>query len=201
MFSFDNSIRDKGYISIAGIDEAGRGPLAGPVIASAVILRKGSNIPGLDDSKKLNSKKIESLFWEITSEAESIGLGIVDSEEIDRLNILNATKKAMKIAVRDLNKLPDLIMIDALSLDDLEIDQMAIVKGDSKSASIAAASIVAKYIRDWMMRHYHTVYPDYGFNKHKGYGTRLHIDKINEYGPCPIHRRSFHPVSAIPLPF
>lgn len=200
IFSFDNDFRIKGVEIIAGIDEAGRGPLAGPVVASAVILREDGLIPGLNDSKKLSSRKIESLFWEITAQSVSIGIGIVGAPEIDSINILNATKKAMITAVKDLSVTPDLIMIDAMTLDKCPVSQKSIIKGDGKSASIAAASVIAKHVRDSMMNDYHRLYPEYGFNQHKGYGTQRHREKINQYGPCPIHRRSFSPVTSLSLP-
>jgi ribonuclease HII len=201
IFAFDNDIRAEGFITIAGVDEAGRGPLAGPVVAAAVILGEKSTIHGLDDSKKLTPKQRESIFWEVVAQAVSIGIGIIDSQEIDSLNILNATKKAMNMAIDDLSVKPDLLIIDAVALDGCTIDQRSIIKGDAKSASIAAASVIAKYFRDWMMKHYHTIYPDYGFDRHKGYGTRSHIEKITQHGPCPIHRLSFSPVSSIRLPY
>ncbi len=200
IFSFDNGIRIEGFEIIAGLDEVGRGPLAGPVVASAVILKEDDVITGLNDSKKLSAKKIGSLFWDIVSQSVAIGIGIVDASEIDSINILNATKKAMMTAVEDLSVTPDLLVIDALTLDDCAIGQKSVIKGDCKSASIAAASIIAKHARDSIMNHYHMLYPDYGFDKHKGYGTQLHREKINKYGPCPIHRRSFSPVMSIPLP-
>lgn len=201
IFSFDKEIRSEGFRIIAGVDEAGRGPLAGPVVASAVILDKDDIFPGLDDSKKLPAHKIESLFWDIVTASVAIGLGIVDAAEIDRVNILNATKKAMIMAVEDLFIAPELLVIDAVTLESCTLCQRSIIKGDGKSASIAAASVVAKYVRDSLMKHYHTLYPDYGFDKNKGYGTQFHRDRINEHGPCPIHRRSFSPVASLSLPF
>jgi ribonuclease HII len=201
IFSFDSKIRAEGFMTIAGIDEAGRGPLAGPVVASAVILGDSINIHGLNDSKKLSPKQRESIFWDIVSQAVSVGIGIIDSKEIDSLNILNATKKAMNLAVDDLSAKPDLLIIDAVRLEKCTIDQKPIIKGDAKSASIAAASVIAKYFRDWMMKHYHTVYPHYGFDRHKGYGTKSHVEKITKHGPCPIHRLSFSPVASMRLPY
>ncbi len=188
-------------MTIAGVDEAGRGPLAGPVVASAVIFGDNSNIHGLNDSKKLTPKQRESVFWEVVSQAVSIGIGVIDAKEIDCLNILNATKKAMAMAIDDLSTKPDLLIIDAVRLEKCTIDQKPIIKGDAMSASIAAASVIAKYFRDWMMKHYHTIYPHYGFDRHKGYGTKSHIEKITKHGPCPIHRLSFSPVASMRLPY
>ncbi|GBE00035.1 ribonuclease HII [bacterium BMS3Abin07] len=201
IFLFDSRIRAEGFDIIAGIDEAGRGPLAGPVVASAVILGENDIIPGVKDSKKLTRKRIKSLFRDIVSKSVSIGVGIIDSTEIDKVNILNATKKAMTAAVKDLSVTPRLLLIDALTLENCDIAQKSLIKGDNRSASIAAASIIAKYVRDSIMQHYHTLYPVYGFDKHNGYGTKLHMEKINEYGPCPIHRRSFSPVMSLSLPY
>ncbi len=188
-------------MTIAGVDEAGRGPLAGPVVASAVIFGDNSNIHGLNDSKKLTPKQRESVFWEVVSQAVSIGIGVIDAKEIDCLNILNATKKAMAMAIDDLSTKPDLLIIDAVRLEKCTIDQKPIIKGDATSASIAADSVIAKYFRDWMMKHYHTIYPHYGFDRHKGYGTKSHIEKITKHGPCPIHRLSFSPVASMRLPY
>jgi len=198
-FAFDESVRNEGLSRIAGIDEAGRGPLAGPVVASAVILKRNERIEGLRDSKKLSSAQIEKLFWEILVRAISIGIGTADAGEIDRVNILNATRLAMHRAVEDLPVAPDILLIDSVLLNSMEIYQRSFVKGEEKSASIAAASVVAKYVRDSFMRDYHRIYPDYGFDRHKGYATRLHIQNIRKFGPCPIHRNSFSPVSTLSL--
>jgi len=199
IFAFDDSVRNEGLSRIAGIDEAGRGPLAGPVVASAVILKRNERIEGLRDSKKLSSAQIEKLFWEILVRAISIGIGTADAGEIDRVNILNATRLAMHRAVEDLPVAPDILLIDSVLLNSMEIYQRSFVKGEEKSASIAAASVVAKYVRDSFMRDYHRIYPDYGFDRHKGYATRLHIQNIRKFGPCPIHRNSFSPVSTLSL--
>lgn len=180
-----------GYNLIAGIDEAGRGPLAGPVVASAVILPKGISIPSIDDSKKLSAKKREQLYDVISKEAVGIGIGIVDEKKIDEINILQAAIMAMKIAVGQLNIKPDFILSDAVSLSDLNIPQKAIIKGDSKSISIAAASIIAKVTRDRLMHEYHKKYPAYNFISNKGYGTAEHLEMLRKHGPCEIHRRSF----------
>jgi ribonuclease HII len=200
LYEFDESIRKDGSKLIAGIDEAGRGPLAGPVVAAAVILPSGLWIDGIKDSKKILEKQRNLLFYKIILHAEDIGLGIVDSSEIDRLNILNATKMAMKKALLDLRLKPDIILIDALKIES-DIKQMALIKGESKSASIAAASIIAKVVRDGIIMKYHFQYPEYGFDKHKGYATRLHLEMIRKYGPCAIHRKSFKKVMDLMLPF
>lgn len=199
IFAFDDSVRNEGLTQIAGIDEAGRGPLAGPVVASAVVLKRNERIEGLRDSKKLSSAQIEKLFWEILVRAISIGIGTADAGEIDRVNILNATRLAMHRAVDDLPVEPDILLIDSVRLTSVEIHQRSFVRGEEKSASIAAASVVAKYVRDSFMRDYHRIYPDYGFDRHKGYATRLHIQNIRKFGPCPIHRNSFSPVSTLTL--
>lgn len=201
IFVFDDEIRSEGYRRIAGVDEAGRGPLAGPVVASAVILKEDIAVPGLDDSKKLSSNRISALFRDLLSLSVSIGVGMADPVEIDRLNILNATKKAMINALDDLSVTPDIVLIDALALDACSLPQRSIIKGDGKSASIAAASIVAKYVRDSIMEDYHKSYPVYGFNSHKGYATKAHREMLEKHGPCPIHRRSFSPVASLYLPF
>lgn len=199
IFSFDDSVRDEGLALIAGIDEAGRGPLAGPVVASAVILKRKERIEGLRDSKKLSSSQIEKLFWDILVRAISIGVGVADAGEIDRINILNATKLAMARAVKDLPLTPDVLLIDSVRLSLTSIEQRSYIRGEAMSASIAAASIVAKHVRDSFMKDYHKLYPDYGFDRHKGYATRMHIQKIRKFGPCPIHRNSFSPVTTLTL--
>ena len=177
---------------ICGIDEAGRGPLAGPVVVGAVILPKDSFIEGINDSKKISEKKREKLFDLITEEAIAYSVGIVSQNTIDEINILNATKLGVKIALEELKIKPDMIMIDALKgMDTLGIPYMSIIKGDAKCYSIAAASIIAKVTRDRLMRQWDEIYPVYGFSKHKGYGTKEHIEKIKEYGPCILHRKSF----------
>ena len=179
------------YTAVCGIDEAGRGPLAGPVVAGAVILPKDDIILYLNDSKKLSEKKREELYDEIRSRAVAWGVGIVDENVIDEINILNATYEAMKKAVDSLGIRPDLLLNDAVTIPGIEIPQVPIVKGDAKCASIAAASIMAKVTRDRMMLEYDRLYPEYGFAGHKGYGTKAHTDAILEFGPCPIHRRTF----------
>lgn len=177
---------------ICGIDEAGRGPLAGPVVIAAVIMPKNSMIEGVNDSKKVSEKKREKLYEEITSSSIAWAVGIIDQNEIDDINILNATKKGLTQALTELEQRPDIILVDALTkIDTLGIPYESIIKGDAKSYSIAAASIVAKVTRDRIMRQWDEIYPQYGFEKHKGYGTAMHINAIKEYGPCPLHRKSF----------
>ncbi len=200
-YEYDEAFKRKGFTLIAGVDEAGRGPIAGPVVASAVILPEDIEIDGLKDSKKIPEKEREKLFWAILLNAIDIGIGIVDSQEIDRINILQATRKAMHDAIVDLKIDPDAILVDAVSIPSIKIKQFPIIKGDAKSASIAAASIIAKVIRDGIMLKYHAIYPDYEFNKHKGYATKAHLDKIERHGICPIHRKSFKKVMDLILPF
>lgn len=177
--------------AICGIDEAGRGPLAGPVVAGAVILPKDCEILFLNDSKKLSEKKREALFLEIQEKAETWSVGVVGPEVIDEINILQATYQAMREAIAGLKVQPGLLLNDAVTIPGVEIPQVPIVKGDAKSLSIAAASIMAKVTRDHLMVEYDQIYLQYGFAKHKGYGTAAHIAALKEYGPCPIHRRSF----------
>jgi ribonuclease HII len=180
-----------GHNLIAGVDEAGRGPLAGPVVAAAVVLPRNTLIPGLNDSKKLSATKRDRLYEEILEKALSYSIGIVDEKTIDEINILNAAKKAMKIAVTTLSHNPDIVLVDAVNIDDIPHNQIPIIKGDSLSISIAAASIIAKVTRDRMMIELCSKYPKYGFSKHKGYGTKEHIEAIKKEGICPIHRMSF----------
>jgi ribonuclease HII len=201
IFQQDELLRKRGFLRIAGIDEAGRGPLAGPVVAAAVVLTKGVRIQGLRDSKKVPEEEREYLFSEIFRVAEDIGIGIVTHEEIDRLNILRSTKLAMQYAVENLSKPPDILIIDALSLPSIPIRQISFIKAEDKSSSVAAASIIAKVIRDKIMMDYHQQYPHYNFEKNKGYSTREHLDMIRIYGPCSIHRKSFHRVMSLELPF
>ena len=177
---------------IAGIDEAGRGPLAGPVVVGIVILPKDSMIEGVNDSKKVSEKKREKVYEEITKNAIDWSVGIADQNEIDDINILQATKLALKRAVEGLKTKPDLILVDALTnIDTLGIPYKSIIKGDAKEYSIAAASIIAKVTRDRMMYEYDNIYPQYGFAGHKGYGTAKHIEAIKEHGPCILHRKTF----------
>lgn len=199
IFEHDESLRIKGFSRIAGIDEAGRGTLAGPVVAAAVILKKEDRIERLRDSKKIPEKERQYLFNKIQNAAIDIGIGIVGSQEIDRLNILRATKIAMQQAIENLSFTPDLLIIDAISLT-VPIKQLSPIKGEDKSASVAAASIVAKCIRDNIMRDLHLQYPDYNFERHKGYSTKEHLKMLKIYGPCAIHRKSFHRVMSLELP-
>lgn len=188
----DQSVFDEGYEYVCGIDEAGRGPLAGPVVIAAVIMPKDSMIEGVNDSKKVSEKKREKLYDQIIEEAISYSVGIVDQNEIDRINILNATKAGLTEAVRTLKVKPDVILVDALTnIDTCGVQYRSIIKGDAKSYSIAAASIIAKVTRDRIMRQWDELYPQYGFAKHKGYGTAAHIAAIKENGLCPLHRNSF----------
>ena len=192
----------KGAQSIAGIDEAGRGPLAGPVVVACVVMPRDSMIEGVNDSKKVSEKKREKLYDEIIQEAIAYGVGIISQEEIDKINILNATKEGLTLALKEMEKdlkekqrgfeKPEIILVDALTkIDTDHIPYRSIIKGDAKSYSIAAASIIAKVTRDRIMREWDEVYPMYGFAKHKGYGTASHIAAIKEYGLCPLHRRGF----------
>ena len=188
----EEELYNSGANLICGIDEAGRGPLAGPVVVAAAIMPRDSMIEGVNDSKKVSEKKREKLYDLITDEAIAYGVGIIDQKEIDRINILNATKEGLTMAVKELNPKPDLIIVDALSKIDTEgIPYKSIIKGDAKCYSIACASIIAKVTRDRIMRQWDEVYPQYGFIKHKGYGTAAHISAIKEYGLCPLHRLSF----------
>lgn len=188
----EENLYEQGCNSICGIDEAGRGPLAGPVVVAAVIMPRNSMIEGVNDSKKVSEKKREVLYEQILQEAISYGIGIIDQKEIDNINILNATKKGLTTAVQALTVKPDRIIVDALEhIDTCHIPYTSIIKGDAKCYSIAAASIIAKVTRDRIMRQWDEIYPKYGFAKHKGYGTKAHIEAIKEYGLTPIHRLSF----------
>lgn len=191
MLEFENSARSQGYQNIAGIDEAGRGPLAGPVVAACCILKEESIILELNDSKKLTQNKREKIYDEILDNAMSWGIGMADNMEIDEINILNATKLAMLRAVEAMDIRPDILLVDAVKLENLDIPQITIVKGDLLSQSIAAASILAKVTRDRLMRSYCKTYPVYQFEKHKGYGTKAHYEAIREFGITPIHRKTF----------
>jgi len=189
---FETNLYKTGLQYIAGIDEAGRGPLAGPVVVGIAIMKPDSFIEGVNDSKKISEKKREKLYDQITEEAIDWSVGIVDQNEIDEINILNATKKALHMAISNLKVKPDRILVDALEhIDTCGVPYTSIIKGDAKVYSISAASIIAKVTRDRMMQEYDEIYPQYGFAGHKGYGTAKHIQAIKEYGPCPIHRKSF----------
>ncbi len=189
---YEEELRKKGFKYICGIDEAGRGPLAGPVVVASVIMPENSMIEGVNDSKKVSEKKREKLYDLILDEAISYGIGIVGQDEIDEINILNATKKGLTMSLQELTQKPDLIIVDALSkINTLGIPYESIIKGDAKCYSISAASIIAKVTRDRIMREWDKIYPQYGFATHKGYGTSSHIKAIIENGPCPIHRKTF----------
>ena len=188
----ENEMHRKGIKYICGIDEAGRGPLAGPVVVAAVIMPEDSMIEGVNDSKKVSEKKREILYDQILNEAIAYSVGIINQNEIDEINILNATKKGLTTAVKELSVRPDRIIVDALDKIDTDgIPYTPIIKGDAKCYSIAAASIIAKVTRDRIMRQWDEIYPQYGFAKHKGYGTATHIAAIKEYGLTPLHRLSF----------
>jgi Ribonuclease HII len=179
------------YSYICGIDEVGRGPLAGPVVASAVILPHDCMIPYINDSKKLSAKKREELFEQIMEQAIAVGIGFVSHERIDKINILQATYEAMSQAIKALEVAPQVLLNDAVTIPDLTVLQVPIVKGDAKSISIAAASIIAKVTRDRLMEEYDELFPAYGFSSNKGYGSNTHIEALKKYGPTPIHRRTF----------
>jgi len=188
----EEDIYESGTQWICGIDEAGRGPLAGPVVVAAAIMPRYSMIEGVNDSKKISEKKREKLYDLIINEAISYGVGIIDQQEIDRINILNATKEGLTMAIKELKIRPDRIIVDALQgINTLGIPYNSIIKGDAKCYSISAASIIAKVTRDRIMRQWDKIYPQYGFAQHKGYGTAAHIAAIKEYGVCPLHRKSF----------
>lgn len=179
------------YAHICGVDEVGRGPLCGPVVAGAVILPKNCDILYINDSKKLSEKMRDVLYDEISRGAVAWSVGIVSPEIIDEINILQATYEAMKIAIENLKVQPDILFNDAVTIPGIDVKQVPIIKGDAKSQSIAAASIMAKVTRDRMMQEYDELYPMYGFARNKGYGTKEHMNALREYGPCPIHRRTF----------
>ena len=188
---FENEARASGYCRVAGVDEAGRGPLAGPVVASAVILADGVPLDGIDDSKRLSAQKRLAAYRRICREAVAIGVGVIDADIIDRINILQSALLAMAVAVTHLDPQADFLLIDGTHRTRLPLPQRAIVKGDARSVSIAAASIVAKVTRDRLMEDYHAQYPEYGFDRHKGYPTRAHREAVRKHGCCPIHRFSF----------
>ncbi|MCB1084508.1 MAG: ribonuclease HII [Chlamydiia bacterium] len=188
----------QGHRRIAGVDEAGRGPLAGPVVAAACILPPGLLIEGVNDSKKLSSAQREKLYHFLTTHEDiQYGIGVVEPAQIDQMNILRASLHAMALAVECLPEVPDYLLIDGNHLPPTHIASMAVIKGDSHSLSIGAASIIAKHHRDLLMISYHETYPEYGFIGHKGYGTRKHLEAIKAHGPCPIHRRSFEPIRSL----
>lgn len=189
MYEYERQYRDRGYV--CGIDEVGRGPLAGPVVAAAVILPVDHNILYLNDSKQLSAKKREQLYDEIMNKAVAVGVGMANENVIDEINVLNADYEAMKQAISKLDIKPDILLNDAVKIPGVDIDQVSIIKGDTLSASIAAASIIAKVTRDRLMVEYDDIYPGYGFARNMGYGTSEHIDALKKMGPCAIHRRTF----------
>ena len=190
-YQFENAARSEGFSAVCGIDEAGRGPLAGPVFAAAVILPENCSIEGINDSKKLTPKKREILFDEIRAGALSYGIGFATEQEIDSINILQATFLAMKRAFDAMNIRADLALVDGNRMPDLGVETRTIVHGDALSASIAAASILSKVSRDRLLCEIDRIYPQYGFAKHKGYGTAYHVEMLQKYGPCPVHRKTF----------
>lgn len=199
LYRYDASLRKKGFAVIAGVDEAGRGPIAGPVVAAAAVLPPSARIEGLRDSKLVPEKERAALFWDVLCTAEALGVGIVEHDRIDAVNILRATREAMQLALEDLPRKPHLLVIDAVALPAAPIEQISPFKAELKSASVAAASIVAKYVRDAIMLRYDEIYPAYNFKKHKGYCTREHLERISRYGVCPIHRKSYGKVMTMNL--
>jgi ribonuclease HII len=192
--AFECEAWTRGFRLVAGVDEAGRGPLAGPVVAAAVVLPRRCRLEGLRDSKLLNERQRERLYTQLLSVAVDIGVGVVEAEVIDALNILEATRLAMVQAVRHLVPAPDYLLLDAVVLAGVTAEQRAVIKGDRLCRSIAAASVVAKVVRDRLMARAHLRYPQYGFLAHKGYGTAEHLRQLRRFGPCALHRRSFAPV-------
>ena len=190
--SMEKNLYSKGFEKICGIDEAGRGPLAGPVVIAGVIMPQDSMIEGVNDSKKISEKKREKLYDAILQEAISYAVAIIGQDVIDEINILNATKQGVTMVIEEMEIKPDLILVDALThIDTKGIPYDSIIKGDAKCYNIAAASIIAKVTRDRIMRQWDEIYPQYGFINHKGYGTAKHIEALKQYGPCPLHRKSF----------
>ncbi len=193
LYEYEIDLNKKGYTLIAGCDEAGRGPMAGPLVASAVILPKGLFIELLNDSKKVSKKNREKLFDIITEKALSYSITFIDVEAVDYLNVYKASQKAMIESINNLKVKPEIVLSDAMPLD-ISVKCIPIIHGDSLSSNIAAASILAKVSRDRYMEKMATIYPEYGFDKHKGYVTKLHLETLKEFGPCEIHRKSFAPV-------
>jgi len=194
LYSYEDELKAKGFSSVAGVDEVGRGPLAGPVVAAAVILPDRAELFHLNDSKKLTASRREALAREIQKTAIAWAIGLSTVEEINTINIHQAGLLAMKRAVLGLKESPSFVLADGFAIAELGLPQLPVIGGDAKSASIAAASIVAKVYRDMLMDDYHVSYPQYGFDRHKGYGTADHLQVLNDYGPCPIHRASYGPV-------
>ncbi len=195
LYKFENQLYDEGIEYIAGVDEVGRGPLAGPVVVAAVILPSNTRIKGIDDSKKLSAKKREELYKIISKEAIDISISFQDHKVVDKINIYEATKKGMLEAINNLKIKPEHVLIDAMPLNELNINHTSIIHGDALSASIAAASIIAKVTRDHYMEQMDFKYPNYGFKRHKGYCTKEHLEALEKNGPCEIHRKTFGPVA------
>ena len=195
LYKYENELYEKGINYIAGVDEVGRGPLIGPVVTACVILPKDFKLDGLNDSKKLTEKKRDLYYDYIMENALSVSVGMMDNDKIDEVNIYEATKLAMYQAIDNSKILPEHVLIDAMKLEDLKMDSTSIIKGDAKSISIAAASVIAKVTRDRMMYELDEKYPMYGFKKHKGYPTKLHVEAIEKYGILPSHRKTFNPVT------
>jgi len=195
LYKFEEELYDQGFTNICGVDEAGRGPLAGPVVVAACILPPFLRIPGINDSKKLSEKKRDELYKIIVREAIAYKVVFISVKEIDELNIYNATKKGMLEAIEGLKVPADYVLIDAMPLGELDKSNKSIIHGDALSASIAAASILAKVSRDQYMKKMDIKYPNYGFARHKGYGTKMHLEALEKYGPCPIHRKTYYPVT------
>ena len=195
LYKYEEELYDLGHQKICGVDEAGRGPLAGPVVVAACILPPFLRIDGINDSKKLSEKKRDELYKIIVKEALAYKVVFISVKDVDELNIYNATKKGMLEAIEGLELEPDYCLIDAMPLNELERPHTSIIHGDARSASIAAASILAKVTRDRYMEKMDIKYPNYGFKKHKGYGTEMHLEALEKYGPCAIHRKTFNPVS------
>jgi ribonuclease HII len=196
LYQYENELYEKGVKYIAGVDEAGRGPLAGPVVAAAVILKKGATFKYVNDSKQLTEKQRELALIEIKENALSIGIGICSVDEIDLINIYRASREAMISAIRQLKIKPDFLLIDAMPME-IDIPLLSIIKGDTLSVSIAAASIVAKTTRDGYMMEMDKLFPEYGFKNHKGYGTKEHLEAIKTYGITPIHRKTYEPIKSL----
>ncbi len=195
LYEFEEKLYDEGFHCICGVDEAGRGPLAGPVVVASCILPPFLRIDGINDSKQLSAKKRQELYKLIIKNAVSYNIVFISEEDIDNLNIYQATKKGMLEAIKGLKVKPDYALIDAMPLGELDIPHNSIIHGDARCASVAAASILAKVTRDEYMEKMDIKYPNYGFKKHKGYGTKAHIEALEKYGPCPIHRKTYAPVS------
>lgn len=192
LLALETQLWKRGFQAVAGVDEVGRGPLAGPVVAACVVLPRGFSVPEVNDSKRLSPKKRERLFDQILQDAQEVGVGIVTEKTIDRMNILNASLRAMWKAVSELKETPEFVLVDGNQrIPNLSLPQMPVIKGDARSLSIAAASIVAKVTRDRIMLEYHEKYPEFRFAEHKGYATKTHVEALKTFGPCQIHRRSF----------